>query len=412
MTVAVFANTCQILVRSGQRITVTAGAARDDVNGSTLTLAANTDILIDATVGAAAGLDTGVLAASTWYSVYLIYGASPGTSVIMSASQANPTLPGSYTTYAWVGFVYVGAASTFTIGQNLEDAVAPAGALARSMGKLWTRLAADAAAAGALTADTIAEETAATGVTIDGLRLMDATIKPAAGGSAFVDLTAVATGEADVVLKDNLALALEVREATNSYLAFVTTDAAESVAVGKRLTTTDGVASGTVKVVGGQASAAILATDNLLASAGASAHVDHAQTYSIPASTIKSGSHCKIRAMVRVTNADGTDTLECKLYIGATTLITTTAVDPDAVGDFVLMEFDLWSRAAPGAAVSLTGYGGWVSSDGGVLARGDVILTPTNHATNGALIVKVSSKWSATTALTNARLEILDVEIL
>ena len=179
-----------------------------------------------------------------------------------------------------------------------------------------------------------------------------------------------------------------------------------------RLTTTDGVGSGTARVVGGRAYSNVAASDDLLASAGASAHVDFANTYSIPANTLKTNSILRIKAMVQATNASGTDTLETKLYIGGTTLVTTTAFDPDAAADFVQLDYELVARAAPGATASCTGMGRWVSSDGGSLVHGAAILVPTNLATNGALVVKLSAKWSSTTASTNARLEILDVEIL
>lgn len=81
--------------------------------------------------------------------------------------------------------------------------------------------------------DTIAETTSANGVDIDGLKIKDATIQPASGGTAFIDLTQVATGEGDVVLKDNLAAALEVRESTNVYMTFITTDDAERISLAK-----------------------------------------------------------------------------------------------------------------------------------------------------------------------------------
>jgi len=83
--------------------------------------------------------------------------------------------------------------------------------------------------------DVVAESTSAAGVTVDGLRIQDATIKPASGGSAFIDLSAVATGEGDVVLKDNLADAMTIREATNAYLTVTTTNDAERVSLGKLL---------------------------------------------------------------------------------------------------------------------------------------------------------------------------------
>ena len=179
-----------------------------------------------------------------------------------------------------------------------------------------------------------------------------------------------------------------------------------------RITTTDGISSGTARVVGGRAYNAVSATDNLLASAGGSAHVDHAQTYSIPANTLGLAAALRIRYHVLVTDASGTDTLETKLYIGGTTLMTTTAFDPDAANDFVMGEFLLVPRAAAGATASCVGSGRWTTTDGGSLVHGVSLLGATNLATNGALIVKVSSKWSATTASTNARLETLFVEIV
>lgn len=81
--------------------------------------------------------------------------------------------------------------------------------------------------------NTIAETTAANGVAVDGLRLKDATINPVAGGTAFVDLTACATGEADIILADNLADAFSIREAANSYISLATTDDAERVTIQK-----------------------------------------------------------------------------------------------------------------------------------------------------------------------------------
>lgn len=178
------------------------------------------------------------------------------------------------------------------------------------------------------------------------------------------------------------------------------------------LTTLGGVASGASRTVGGRVYNGVSAADNLLASAGASAHVDFAQTYSIPANTLGQGVALKIRYHVLVTDASGTDTLETKLYIGSTTLMTTTAFDPDAANDWVQGEFLLVPRAAAGATASCVGQGRWTSSDGGSLVHGVSLLGATNLATNGALIVKASAKWSSTTASTNARLETLFIEII
>ena len=198
--------------------------------------------------------------------------------------------------------------------------------------------------------------------------------------------------------------------------SFVMTAGAQTIAGAKsytgRQTTTDGVASGTARVVGGRAYANVAAADNVTAVASNNAHVDFANTYSIPASTLNANSVTRIQCSVRVTDASGTDTLEVKLYIGGTTLVTTTAFDPDGAGDHVNIDFTLVSRAAAGASAEHVGMGRWTTLDGSTTATGSVVLAPTNLATNGALVVKASAKWSSNTASTSARLEILNVDIV
>lgn len=54
--------------------------------------------------GAANGLDTGALATSTWYSVWVIWNGTT-TAGLLSTSAAAPTLPGGYTHKALVGWV-------------------------------------------------------------------------------------------------------------------------------------------------------------------------------------------------------------------------------------------------------------------------------------------------------------------
>lgn len=179
-----------------------------------------------------------------------------------------------------------------------------------------------------------------------------------------------------------------------------------------RVTTTDGVSSGTARVVGGRAYVKTTLTDAVTAATSNGNHTDFASTYSIPANTLGLGSVTKIRGLVRVTDASGTDTLEIKVYIGATTLLTTTAFDPDAANDLVRFEFMLTSLAAAGATAAHVGEGVWVTSDGGSLVHGVASLASTNLATNGALVIKASAKWSSNTASTSANLDSLYVEII
>ena len=65
------------------------------------------ETLNTATSGAG-GLDTGTLAATTWYNVFAIYNATTTTtSILMSLSATAPTLPSGYTYFARIGTVYL-----------------------------------------------------------------------------------------------------------------------------------------------------------------------------------------------------------------------------------------------------------------------------------------------------------------
>jgi len=241
---------------------------------------------------------------------------------------------------------------------------------------------------------------------------------PDAGGSASFMMAAGtntlsgATATNIVALTDNLADALSYKESSSFYLTFVTTDNAESVAVGKRLTTTDGVSSGTAKIVGGMAYSGVSSSDTVTAATSNNSFVAFASTYTIPANTLKAGTIVRIRALVSVNDASGSDTLTCELRIGGTSLIATTAVNPGATTDHHILEFDFLSRAAPSASSSCVGYGVWGTNTGGTMATASSLLAATNFATNGTLAVDVRAKWSSNTANTSARLEMLNVEII
>lgn len=220
------------------------------------------------------------------------------------------------------------------------------------------------------------------------------------------------TGSNVIGLQDNFADALSISESTNAYLTFVSTDSAEAINAKKRLTVTDGVASGTARTVGGTAFVDVAAADTVLASVSNNAFVTFAQSYAIPANTLKAGSILRISALVIVNNASGTDTLTVNIRLGGTSLLATTAVDPGATTDFHMLDFEITSRAAPSATSSLVGRGRWTTNTGGTNVTGTAILAPANFATNGALTIDSQAKWSSNTANTSARLEMLNVEII
>lgn len=99
--------------RSNLKVQANAGAATVDVTANSLMLsdgsgnfyvANNPSLTINSGTSGANGLDTGTVAASTWYSVWAIYN---GTTVsgLISISATTPTLPGGYTYKARVGWV-------------------------------------------------------------------------------------------------------------------------------------------------------------------------------------------------------------------------------------------------------------------------------------------------------------------
>jgi hypothetical protein len=77
------------------------------------------DIVVDATTNGANGLDTGSLAASTWYYLFLIW--NPATETIAglwSASSTNPVMPSGYTAKRLISATYSPSGSLRTITQH------------------------------------------------------------------------------------------------------------------------------------------------------------------------------------------------------------------------------------------------------------------------------------------------------
>jgi hypothetical protein len=96
---------------------VAIGAAADSTNSALMTLAvATTKTTSSWQAGAGNGaLDTGTIANSTWYHVYLIY--SPGSNlvdVLVSTSASSPTMPATYTQYRRIGSMKTDGSAQWT----------------------------------------------------------------------------------------------------------------------------------------------------------------------------------------------------------------------------------------------------------------------------------------------------------
>lgn len=243
-----------------------------------------------------------------------------------------------------------------------------------------------------------------------------------AGGitiSGAVDLTfSGTTGQPEIVVPDNVADALSVKDDTGGadLMVFTTTNGSENVHIPCALTCADNVASGTAKRVGGLA--------YCLAAAG-TAHTNSTDeavlaSYELPANSIKAGTVVKIRYQGIATAQAGATTLTVNLRIGPTTLtgtvVQTHAAHAITENDIFAGEFTLVGRATPGAAAACVGFGMFGPTADAYDADGTLgfnanMLASTNFATNGALKIELCADWSAADA-SSCRCDIFIVEVI
>jgi hypothetical protein len=91
-------------------LTINTGVTRDSTNAQSLFLTSTKTIT--STTSGAGGLDTGSVAASTLYYVYLIFGAS-GYAGLYSLSASSPTMPSGYTYFRRLGATRTDGSSHF-----------------------------------------------------------------------------------------------------------------------------------------------------------------------------------------------------------------------------------------------------------------------------------------------------------
>lgn len=95
---------------------IAAGSARDAANSADLALASEITKRLDAAWSAgddAGGLDTGTVAADTWYAVHLIGKADGTVDALFSTSATAPTMPAGYTLSRRIGWRLTDGAAEF-----------------------------------------------------------------------------------------------------------------------------------------------------------------------------------------------------------------------------------------------------------------------------------------------------------
>lgn len=158
------------------------------------------------------------------------------------------------------------------------------------------------------------------------------------------------------------------------------------------MTTTGGVAGGTVRKIGGPVH--IKQTTTTVSNTITESDLG---THTLEASSIGLGTLVEITATARITGITSTPTLNLKLYVGSTVLVQTTAVAVLA-NDYYQMTFRLVGQAAPGAAVAVSANGTATAKISGVVGTTVSSVTPPTLATNGTLTVRLAATWSAASA--------------
>ena len=178
---------------------------------------------------------------------------------------------------------------------------------------------------------------------------------------------------------------------------------------GGTITTTLGVAGGTALVVGGRAGTNTT-TQAISNTVNTEQFFDNLAV-TLPANTLALGRRVRVRWHGETTVDSGADTLTIKIYIGSTAIVTTAAVNTAANNKFV-GEFVMNAPSAAGAAALCFGWGMYTDPAATAFNVAQNANGGTALATNGALVVRASATWSATTATNTVVLDVFSVDIL
>jgi hypothetical protein len=210
---------------------------------------------------------------------------------------------------------------------------------------------------------------------------------------------------------------LQIRQAINRNLREVEVDnflsalPADTNVVG-RLTTTDGVSSGTARTVGGLAYVSTAASTAITGTTTAAQ--EFSTKYTIPPNTLKAGTVVKVRAQGIATATTSTDGVSYKLCIGGSggTAILTAANTDAADNDTFQMEATIVCRTA-GTTGTMVATGTYkVSSAEGTMTVKDDILASSTINTTTNQVLCVTATWNVANATNSCRLDVITVEII
>ena len=133
------------------------------------------------------------------------------------------------------------------------------------------------------------------------------------------------------------------------------------------------------------------------------------QTYRIPGKTLRAGSRIHIITQGIATATNSTDTLQIKLELGTTAIVTTAAVD---VADSDIWAIECWIQIrTAGASGTMVAVASYQDPDAAGTAPKWVNLASTAIDTDAAITVQTSAIWSVASTANSCRQDVLIVEV-
>lgn len=148
-------------------------------------------------------------------------------------------------------------------------------------------------------------------------------------------------------------------------------------------------------------------TADSAAIASTASETDFDKTYSLPANSLRVGDVITIRGQLSSVGVTATPTLQVKVYIGATAVLTTAAVTT-AANDLPTFEVKIVVRAI-GASGSIVAYGTSIMGVPGTGVPKPFNMAATSIDTTAAKTIKVSATWSASSASNTVKLSNLTI---
>lgn len=151
--------------------------------------------------------------------------------------------------------------------------------------------------------------------------------------------------------------------------------------------------------------------------AAAATNVATEQTYTDATQTIKAnrltaGTMIDIEGIVVVTNQNGTDTIQLKLYLGSTAILTTVAFDP-ATGDIIKFRARVKIRTAGASGTFVAMAESNRGADAAVAGAAPVLDMTASTAidTTASTTVSLTSTWSGASANNVSVVRLFDVHL-